>query len=123
MSKVYGLYFDQNSGASEDWIAFYILGSDKVELYSTEQERDDRYNFLKTTIEFVNSHICQISNGMDREAISIEKFEQDVSTVDPYNIPELISEALKSYDLSIKSGWKGKALHIQIDKISQEDSE
>lgn len=123
MSKVYGLFFDQNSGSREDWSAFYILGSDKLELFSTEKERDERYEFLKKTIKFTNSCIEQITNGFDREAISIEKFEQDFSTVDTCNIPEIISETLDSHNLSIKSVRKGKKLYLEIDKISQEDSE
>lgn len=85
MATIYGLAFDQESGSSEDWLAFYLLGTDKVELYSSERQRDERYNFL----EKLFAHLKPA--GFE---FGVEKFDQEIGGVEVTEIPSCVSDAI-----------------------------
>lgn len=66
--KFYGIVFDYNTINSEDWNLNYMIGNisysdktkskeftDLIEIFTSKEERDQRYDFLKKQFEKLNT--------------------------------------------------------------------
>jgi hypothetical protein len=99
MTKIYGLYYDSDTGAREDGNVMY-MGSGNTEFFSTEFLRDCRADELEKIFR-----ACH-----DAEDVTVPeiwtKFEFELDSVDTNTIPESLLEDLKEsfYDLHEKDG-------------------